>query len=108
MVTQTIQTSVGSIPSPSNWISSYQNDDTPVIFLEKATDGRTTVDDIKPALSEYKRLYKAGIASPAEMLTLSRAYPNNDLYAKALKKMGISVVSVVIKTDHLMPIIDST
>ena len=88
MVTQTIETSIGSIPNPSNWLSFDNQDDTPVMFLEKATDGRTTVDDIKSALNEYKRLYKAGIASPAEMLTLSRAYPNNELYTKALKKMN--------------------
>ena len=61
-----------------------------VMFLEKATDGRVTVDDIEDALSEYKRLYKAGIASPAEMLTLSRAYPDITQYSKALTKMGIS------------------
>ena len=90
MVTQTIETSIGSIPNPSNWLDLTKQDETPVIFLEKATDGRTTVEDIKPALDEYKRLYKAGIASPAEMLTLSRAFPNNDLYTNALKKMGIS------------------
>ena len=89
MVTQTIETSIGSIPNPSNWFDTTKQDDTPVIFLEKATDGRTTVDDIKSALDEYKRLYKAGIASPAEMLTLSRAFPNNEIYTKALKKMGV-------------------
>ena len=89
MVTQTIETSIGSIPNPANWFDTTKQDDTPVIFLEKATDGRTTVEDIKSALDEYKRLYKAGIASPAEMLTLSRAFPNNEIYTKALKKMGV-------------------
>ena len=84
MVTQTIETSIGSIPNPANWFDTTKQDDTPVIFLEKATDGRTTVEDIKSALDEYKRLYKAGIASPAEMLTLSRAFPNNEIYTKAL------------------------
>lgn len=89
MTTQTIETTIGSIPNPSNWLSAHTHDEPPVMFLEKATDGRTTIEDIKPALNEYKRLYKAGIASPAEMLTLSRAYPENDLYSKAIKKMGI-------------------
>ena len=69
-VEQTIQTSVGTIPSPSNWMSrntemmdTFVNtdEDGSVAFLEKATDGRVTVDDIQDALSEYKRLYKAGI-----------------------------------------------
>ena len=45
--------------------------------------------DITKALKEYERLYKADIASPAELLTLSRAYPENDEYSKALQKMGI-------------------
>ena len=99
MVTETIQTPVGLLPNPSNWLSiindngevhSHNTEDTPVMFLEKATDGRSTISDIKFALDEYKRLYKAGIASPAEILTLSRAYPENDLYTKALKKMDIS------------------
>jgi HK97 family phage prohead protease len=93
MTTETIQTSVAPIPSPSNWAKYYMpddiNNDQPVIFLEKATDGRTTLDDIKPALDEYKRLYKAGISSPAELLTLCRAYPDNKTYSKALTKMKI-------------------
>ncbi len=50
MTTQTIETSAGAIPSPTNWGDYYlPNDDSPVIFLEKATDGRTTLDDIKSA-----------------------------------------------------------
>ena len=90
MTTQTIETSAGAIPSPTNWGDYYlPNDNSPVIFLEKATDGRTTLDDIKSALDEYKRLYKAGLASPAEMLTLTRAYPDNDNYSKQIQKMGI-------------------
>ena len=61
-----------------------------VMFLEKALDGRVTMDDISDALEEYTRLHKAGIASPAEILTLSRAYPENPIYAKALKKMNVN------------------
>jgi len=64
-------------------------EDQGVLFLEKATDGRVTLNDINFALDEYKRLYKAGIASPAELLTLSRAYPNNSAYSKSLTKMGV-------------------
>jgi len=105
MVTQTIQTPVGTIPSPSNWTNTDTVVPAPeeltmetfvdsdeggsVSFLEKATDGRTTLKDIKGALNEYKRLYKAGISSPAELLTLSRAYPDNKVYTNALSKMGI-------------------
>ena len=90
MTTQTIETTIGSIPNPSNWLSAHIHDETPVIFLEKAVDGRTTIEDIKPALDEYKRLYTAGIASPAEILTLSRAYPQNEKYSKALAELDIS------------------
>ena len=63
--------------------------DSPIIFLEKATDGKVSLEDISKALDEYERLYKAGFATPAELLTLSRAYPENDEYSKALQKMGI-------------------
>ena len=91
MTTETIQTAVA--PNPLNWDEYYMpddiNNDQPVIFLEKATDGRTTLDDIKFALDEYKRLHKAGISSPAELLTLSRAYPDNKTYSNALTKMNI-------------------
>ena len=91
MTTQTIQTSVGTIPSPYNWAHDTTHQDPEVLFLEKATDGRVTMEDIAPALDEYKRLLKAGIASPAEVLTLTRAYPDIPSYAKQLQKMNISV-----------------
>ena len=72
----------------TKWIEDlYQ--DTEIQFLEKATDGRTVLKDINFALDEYKRLYKAGIASPAEMLTLSRAYPDDPTFSRALRKMGV-------------------
>ena len=95
MTTKTIETPVGDLPSPENWINSEyfipnEKDDQPVSFLEKALDGRTTLDAIKSDLNEYKRLYKAGIASPAEMLTLKRVYPSKPEYQKALDKMGIT------------------
>ena len=64
-----IQTSVGIIPSPYNWAHSTMHQDSEILFLEKATDGRVTLEEIAPALDEYKRLFKAGIASPAEILT---------------------------------------
>ena len=63
-----------------SWIAS--EDDT-IILLEKAQSGRTTLDDIADALDEYKRLFIAGLASPGETFTLSRAYPDNEEYAEA-------------------------
>ena len=90
MVTQTIQTPIGTIPSPFNWAHDTTHQDPEILFLEKATDGRVTLDDIDFALDEYKRLFKAGIASPAEVLTLTRAYPDNAIYQKQLKKMGVA------------------
>ena len=97
MTTQAITTTIGNIPSPNNWDgaecgcseSSNQNEPN-VLFLEKALDGRVSQKDISGALSEYKRLFKAGIASPAELLTLSRAYPETDIYTKALAKQKIT------------------
>ena len=104
MTMEAIKTEVGNIPSPSNWATPIDDcgcDETPsvepsVLFLEKAiettetVDGKVSMNDISNALDEYKRLHKAGIASPAELLTLSRAYPDNKVFSKALKKMDIA------------------
>lgn len=89
----TINTPIGEIPSPSNWQAPLQNwlveENAEIIPLEKATDGRTTLQDIGSALDEYKRLFKAGIASNAETLTLSRAFPDNETFSKAVMKKGL-------------------
>ena len=94
MTLQTITTSITNIPSPVNWttdnryINPYAGEDSEISFLSKALDGRVTLNDIGDALEEYKRLYKAGIASTAEVLTLSRAYPDSKIYSKALSKIS--------------------
>ena len=89
----TINTPIGEIPSPNNWQAPLQNwlvgENAEIIPLEKATDGRTTLEDITSALDEYKRLFKAGIASSAEILTLSRAFPDTETYSKAVIKKGL-------------------
>ena len=89
----TINTPIGEIPSPSNWQAPLQNwlveENAEIIPLEKATDGRTTLEDIGSALDEYKRLFKAGIASDAETLTLSRAFPDVEAYSKMVLKKGL-------------------
>ena len=54
-----------------------------IVWLEKAEGGQVTLDDIGDALEEFGRLFKAGIASSAEILTLSRAYPNDMTFQKA-------------------------
>lgn len=58
-----------------------------MLFLEKAQTvvGKTTLDAVKPAIQEYERLYIAGFASPAEILTLARYYPQNAEYQKVIK-----------------------
>ena len=58
--------------------------DAGLFALEKGTSGgATTLQDITKALDEYRRLFKAGIASNAEKLTLSRAFPDNSVYVEA-------------------------
>ena len=52
-------------------------------WLEKEDTGRVTLEDIKDALEEFKRLFQAGFASKAEILTLSRAFPDNPVYLEA-------------------------
>ena len=63
----------------------FVEDDAEILPLEKATDGRTTLQEIGGALEEYKKLFKAGIASKAEVLTLSRAFPDSPEYTEAAK-----------------------
>ena len=72
----------------TDWLITAQEDEN-ITMLEKAVDGRVTVKDIQPALEEYKRLFLAEIASPAEILTLFRAYPNKKVYSEAVKKMSL-------------------
>ena len=68
----------------TDWLITAQEDEN-ITVLEKAMDGRVTIKDIQPALEEYKRLFLAEIASPAEILTLHRAYPDKSTL-KLLKK----------------------
>ena len=101
MTTEAIKTEIGEIPNPANWLDNDDDcgcDNTPSIdlgdpsinFLEKAIDGKSSVKDISKALDEYKRLHTAGFASPAELQTLSRAFPKESIYKKELKKQGVS------------------
>ena len=62
----------------------YQSvsDNASLALLEKAEGGKVTLKQISKALDEFKRLYKAGIASPAEIMTLHRAYPNDETFKK--------------------------
>ena len=61
----------------------WATDDAEIIFLEKAQSGRTTIEDIQDALEEYRKLWKAGIASKAETMTLARAFPDAPEYTEA-------------------------
>jgi len=115
MTTSTISTEIADIPAPSNWAINnsdmYQTiaDDTAITVIEKQS-GRTTVEDITDALNEYSRLFKAGIASEAEILTLSRAYPNSATYTKAIQKIedepvvvgGPASIELIDREGHLI------
>ena len=89
----------------------YQSiaDDASITVIEKQF-GRTTAQDITEALDEYKRLFKAGIASDAEILTLSRAYPKDPIYKKAAKDIdsepvvvgGPASVELIDREGHLI------
>ena len=50
----------------TDWLITAQEEEN-ITVLEKAVDGRVTMKDIQPALEEYKRLFLAEIASPAEI-----------------------------------------
>ena len=70
-----------------------------LFMLEKAQKvkrgGTVTLDDIAEALEEFSRLFKAGIASNAEKLTLARAFPDNIKYTEAASQVPEDAVMVV-------------
>ena len=77
-----------------------------VLFLEKATVGRAQMSDISDALSEYKRLFSVKLASPAEILTLARAYPDNQKYAKAAEGIEDDSMPVVVGGPASVEMVD--
>ena len=93
----------------------YQNvsENSSLSLLEKAEGGKVSIKDISKALDEYKRLYKAGISSAAEIMTLHRAYPDNEVYQKEARKLekreiepvvlgGPASVELVDREGHLI------
>ena len=76
----------------------YQSvsEDATISLLEKAEGGKVSIKDITNALDEFKRLHKAGIASPAEIMTLHRAYPDSELYQKEARKLEKREVEPVV------------
>ncbi len=85
-----------------------------LINLSKAapSGGMTTKGSIKGAIDEYERLYKAGFSSDAEILTLSRYYPQDTKLSKLAGAIiergepmvvgGPASVEVVDKEGHLI------
>tara|TARA_Y100000310_G_scaffold243152_1_gene247581 strand:+ start:4110 stop:5969 length:1860 start_codon:yes stop_codon:yes gene_type:complete len=76
------------------YFTSLLTEDEGISFLEKATVGRTTKEDIGDAIGEYQKLYKISMASPAEILTLSRYFPDNAEYQKAVIESNLDDESV--------------
>ena len=64
-------------------------EDAEILSLEKAAKRPLETADIQKALDEYQKLFKAGISSPGEILTLVRAFPNDKSFTKAAKNMGL-------------------
>ena len=110
--TSGITTSFGKLPNPEDWrqpLETLVQSQGVICLLDKQV-GQTSVEDISGALDEYKRLYKAGIASAAEILTLSRAYPDNEKYAQAAARLeddpvvvgGPASVEMIDREGHLI------
>ena len=95
----------------SNNYNMYQSvsDDANITVIEKQF-GRTTYEDITEALDEYARLFRAGIASDAEIMTLSRAFPNSSRYTEAAARIkeepvvvgGPASVELIDREGHLI------
>ena len=82
-----------------------------ITWLEKAeATGKVTLEDIGDALEEFSRLFKAGIASKAETLTLARAFPDNGEYTSAAQQFeddpmvvgGPASVQLIDREGHLI------
>ena len=71
-------------PAYKDWLESKTNPYETILLLEKSEVSNVDLSDISDALEEYVRLFKAEIASPAEILTLSRAYPDEEKYSLAV------------------------
>jgi len=82
-----------SIATPYITTSTVAHDPNSIFWLEKGTQGRTTVEDIQDALKEYERNYHAGNSSKAEILTLHRAFPDSPTYKQAA--IGIQKMDMV-------------
>ena len=100
-------------PAYKTWLGSVINPYETIAVLEKSEVSDVDLSDIADALDEYVRLFKAEIASPAEILTLSRAYPNEEKYSLAVidKELdqeepvvigGPASVEVVDREGHLI------
>tara|TARA_R110000851_G_scaffold234023_1_gene386559 strand:+ start:1493 stop:4414 length:2922 start_codon:yes stop_codon:yes gene_type:complete len=100
-------------PAYKTWLDSVVNPYESITVLEKSEVSEVDLSDISEALEEYVRLFKAEIASPAEILTLSRAYPTEEKYSLAVidKELdqnepvvigGPASVEVVDREGHLI------
>ena len=87
-----------SIATPYITTSKAATEPESLFWLEKGTQGRTTVEDISDALGEYERNYNSGNASKAEIMTLHRAFPDSPTYKQAaigIQKMDMVEPSVI-------------
>ena len=76
-------------PDSNKNMYQFVSDEAEITPLEKASKRPLEMTDISKALEEYKRLFKAGIGSPAELMTLVRAYPDDAVFTKAARKDGL-------------------
>ena len=103
---------IGKIPTPNSWKPQLDTlvESSGVLALLEKQVGQTTIEDIAGALDEYLRLFKAGIASGAEILTLSRAFPNNEEFTQAAARLedtpivvgGPASVEMIDREGHLI------
>ena len=103
---------IGKIPTSNSWKPQLDTlvESSGVLALLEKQVGQTTIEDIAGALDEYLRLFKAGIASGAEILTLSRAFPNNEDFTQAAARLendpivvgGPASVEMIDREGHLI------
>ena len=78
-----------AVASPHKLITEWLTDQAEIVPIEKSRDGQFSVNDIQGSLREFAGLFKAGYASPAMILTLHRAYPDNLLYKEVVTERDL-------------------
>ena len=78
-----------TVATPHKLMTEWLTEQSEIVPIEKSRDNQFSVNDIQGSLREFAGLFKAGYASPAMILTLYRAYPDNLLYKEVVTERNL-------------------